>query len=315
MAKILVTNLSFSKFSKNAAKMLTDNGHEIIRPESSVFNEEEFNEVIGEIEAIITGLEPISKDLIGRSKNLKVIVKHGIGVDNIDLEAAKVRNVIVANAPGTNSEAVADLVFGFILNLSRHMKEADKKVRNGEWPKIFGTSVWGKTIGIIGFGQIGKGIAKRAKGFNMKILAYDKYWDGKYAEENQIEFAEIEDLISKSDIITLHVPLTEETHNMINADSLNKMKSSAILINASRGGVVNETDLYYALKNNVILGAGLDVFEVEPPINNPLLELNNTIFSPHMGGFTDQALGQTSDYVAQLVLDVLSGKEIKSRII
>lgn len=315
MDKVLVTNASFAKYSVESERTLESHGLGIVRPKQPVASGDELLDYLDDVVAIITGLEPITHKVINSAARLKVIVKHGIGVDNIDLDAAKEKGVAVLNSPGTNREAVADLVFGLMLSLARQIPKSDAQVRAGKWPKVFGQSVWGKTLGIIGLGVIGKSVVQRAKGFNMKVLAFDKFWNKEYASANGIIYAEVEDILKESDFISLHVPLMEETKNLIGADQLNMMKATAYLINAARGGVVDEKALYKALSEGRIAGAGLDVFSEEPPSGSPLLELENVIVTPHMGGFTDGALSMTSEFVAQAVVDALEGKKPLSRIV
>ncbi|NLX87052.1 MAG: phosphoglycerate dehydrogenase [Clostridiales bacterium] len=315
MDKVLVTNASFAKYSKRAEEILQDYGLEIIRVKQPVTGENDLLGQLDDVVAIITGLEPVTGKVINSAPRLRVIVKHGIGVDNIDLDAAKEKGVIVANSPGTNREAVADLVFGLMLSLARKIPQSDRQVREGKWPKVFGQSVWGKTLGIIGLGVIGKSVAQRAKGFNMKVLAFDKYWDEEFASANGIIRSEVDEILKESDFVTLHVPLMEETRNLIGEKQLSIMKPTAYLINAARGGVVDEDALYKALKEGRIAGAGIDVFSTEPPTQSPLLGLQNVILTPHMGGFTDGALSMTSEFVSQVVVDALKGREIRSRIV
>ncbi len=315
MDKILVTNASFARYSKESEKILEDYGLSIVRPEHNKTDEKEMLDYLDDVVAIITGLEPITQKIICSAPRLKVIAKHGIGVDNIDINAAKENGITVINSPGTNREAVADLVFGLMLSLARNIPKSDSLVRGGEWPKVFGNSVWGKTLGIIGMGVIGKSVVHRAKGFNMKVMAFDKFWDKEYADSNGVVYSEIDEIIKESDFISLHVPLTEDTRGLIGADKLNMMKPGAYLINTSRGGVVDENALYKALAEGKIAGAALDVFSSEPPAASPLLDLENVILTPHMAGFTDGALSLTSEYVARAVIDVLEGKEPASKIV
>ena len=315
MEKILVTNASFAKYSKKAEEILIDYGLEIVRPNQPINDENDILEYLDGVVAIITGLEPITEKVISKALRLKVIGKHGIGVDNIDIEAAKKKGITVLNAPGTNKEAVADLVFGLMLSLARKIPNSDRQVRAGKWPKVFGQSVFGKTLGIIGLGAIGRSMVQRAKGFEMKVIAFDSYWDKEYAETNGVIYSSIDEILKEADFITLHVPLTPETNNSIGIEQLRSMKSTAYLINASRGGVVDEEALYKVLKEGKIAGAGLDVFSTEPPIDSPLFELDNVILSPHMGGFTDGALATTSEFIAKSIVDSLDGKELKNKIV
>jgi D-3-phosphoglycerate dehydrogenase len=315
MDKILVTNASFGKYSTRAQEILKRYGLEIIRPKQPVADGDDLLEYLDDVIAIITGLEPITQKVINTAPRLKVIGKHGIGVDNIDLDAAKRKGVTVLNSPGTNREAVADLVFGLMLSLARKIPNSDSQVRAGKWPKVFGQSVFGKTLGIIGLGAIGRSMVQRARGFDMKVFAFDNYWNKEYADANGVIFSDIDGILKEADFISLHVPLTPETKNLIGMEQLNSMKPSSYLINASRGGVVDEDALYTALKEGKIAGAGLDVFSTEPLIDSPLFELDNVILSPHMGGFTDGALGLTSEYIAQSIIDALDGMELKNKIV
>lgn len=316
MDNVLVTNTSFAKYNAKAQKILEDYGLNIVRPTQTLIDEKVLLGCLNDVVAIITGLEPITKRVINSANRLRVIGKHGIGVDNIDMDTAKEKNIIVFNSPGTNREAVADLVFGLILSLARNIPKSDRLVKSGEWPKIFGQSVWGKTIGIIGLGVIGKSVVQRAKGFNMKTIAYDKYWDKEFAKQNDVVFGDITDILKEADFLSLHVPLTSETHNFIGKDELQLMKPTAYLINAARGGVVDEDALFETLKEGRIAGAGLDVFSKEPPVDcNKFIGMDNVILTPHMGGFTDGALSMTSEYVAKAIIEALEGKVLPSRII
>lgn len=315
MDKVLVTNASFAKYNAGAQKMLEEYGLDIVRPKQPVTDENDLLDYLDDVVAVITGLEPITKKVICSAPKLKVIGKHGIGVDNIDVSVAKEKGITVFNSPGTNKEAVADLVFGLMLSLARKIPQSDSQVRKGLWPKVFGQAVFGKTLGIIGLGGIGKSVVQRAKGFNMKVIAFDSYWDKEYADANDVIYSDINGILKEADFVSLHVPLTAETKNLISRDQLDRMKSTAYLINASRGGVVDEDALYEALKKGKIAGAGLDVFAVEPPVDSNLLSLENVILSPHMGGFTDGALSLTSEFVAQAVIDTLEGKELSSKIV
>lgn len=314
MEEVLITTPTFAKYSDRAVKILQDAGLKVVRVKQPINDDNEIINYLGNTVAIIAGLEPITEKVINSAKNLKVIAKHGIGVDNIDLNAARQRNVVVANAPGTNCEAVADLVFGLALSLARKIPEANNIVRSGQWPKMIGHSVWEKTIGIIGLGAIGRSVVRRAHGFNMTILGYDICYDQNFIRSENVKIVSIDELLRESDFITIHVPLNDSTRNLISLAQLKMMKPTAYLINTSRGGIVNEQELYEALKNGYIAGAALDVFEKEPPIGCPLLTLPNVIATPHMGGYTDQALNLTSEYTAKVVLDVLNGHKPESAI-
>lgn len=313
--KVLITTPTFAKYSKEPLKLLQQFGLETVFAEQPIKSDEQLLPYLNDTVAIITGLEPITSKVILAAKELKVIAKHGIGVDNIDLNAAKEGGVMVVNAPGTNGDAVADLVFGHALALARDIPKADFAVRSGKWPRVIGKSVWGRTMGIIGFGAIGKGVALRAQGFNMEVLAYDICFDEEFAKAHCVKQASIEEILQNADFITLHLPLTQETQDLFSYEKFALMKKTAYLINTSRGGVVDESALIDALTKGTIAGAALDVFSNEPPTNKLLLDCPNIILSPHMGGYTDQALNNTSLYAAQRVLEVLRGENPKSRII
>jgi D-3-phosphoglycerate dehydrogenase len=310
MKKVLVTTLMFARYSEAPLQCLRDGGLEIVRTSQASAREADVLACIDDNTiAIIVGLEPITKAVINSAPSLKVIAKHGIGVDNIDLNAAKERGVRVVNAPGTNSEAVADLTIGFMFALARNILDSNAKLRAGEWPRVMGKSVWGATAGIIGMGAIGKAVARRARGLNMTTLAYDPFFDQQFADANQVQKSSLEEVLASADFVTIHIPYSEQTKNLIGKDELAKMKPSAYLLNTSRGGIVDEQALFEALSNNKIAGAAIDVFAKEPPVGSPLLSLSNIITTPHMGAYTEESLKLTSEFAAKMVLEVLSGKK------
>ncbi len=249
--------------------------------------------------------------------SLEILSRYGVGTDEIDKAAAAEHGVAVCNAAGTLSTAVAECAMGLILCLLRRLPAADKEVRAGDWSRFFesktGRQLEGKTVGLIGFGDIAKALAKMLGGFDCKILAYDLYWNETAAKELGVEFADIETIKKQADIISLHVPSTPETNGMINKAFLKEMKNSAILINTGRGKLVAEEDLAEALKTKEIAAAGLDVFCKEPPeIDNPLLSLPNVMLLPHCGAGTDECLEKAGDMAAQNVADFFDGKTVKT---
>lgn len=293
--KVISTSPSFAKYSKEPIELLNKNGIEISYLPADIA-EDEFIEKIHDVDALIVAFTQINENVLKNAPNLKIVCKHGVGVDNIDVEAAKKRNIYVTNVPNANKHAVADFAFTLMLASARQVPQADNLTKKGEWPRIFGTDVYGKTLGIVGLGNIGKEVAFRAKGFSMNIVAYDPYPDEKFAAENGIKFVTIEELLKQSDFVSIHIPLLDSTKGLINYEKLKLMKKSSYLVNASRGGIVVEEDLYKALKENVISGAALDVFEEEPLKSHPLFELPNLIATPHIAGYTagaTDALGMT----------------------
>lgn len=313
--KILITPRSFASSSDKAIKMLTARGYEIQRNNTDQpYKKEEMLNLIKDIDGIIIGIDELSTEIIERADKLKVISKYGIGLDNIDINMATNKNIIVTNTPQANVDAVADLAFGLILSLARRIPEADQKTKSGKWEKIIGKSVWDKTLGIIGLGKIGKQVVKRAQGFQMNILVFDLIKDKKFAQRYGIKYVNLEKLLQKSDYITIHIPLNDATRGMISYKELGKIKKEAFLINTSRGGIVDEQALYKALRNNQLKGAALDVYSNEPPVESPLKELDNVIMTPHIGAYTEEAIENMGMQAAQNLIDVLEGRKPKNRV-
>lgn len=248
---------------------------------------------------------------------LELLSRYGVGTDEIDKDSASKNGVAVCNAAGSLSTAVAECAIGIILCLLRNLPVADTEVRNNDWSRFFesktGTQIEGKTVGIIGFGDISKALAKMLSGFDCRILAYDLKWDEEAAKELNVEYAEIERIKEESDIISLHVPSTPSTDGMINKEFLSGMKKNAILVNTARGKLVVAEDLADALNNGVIAGAGMDVFSPEPPDpDNPLLNAKNTLLLPHSGACTIESHEKAGMMAAKNVADFFAGKEVRT---
>ncbi|MGE1165150.1 hydroxyacid dehydrogenase [Peribacillus simplex] len=253
----------------------------------------------------------INKEVIQAAENLKVIAKYGVGLDNIDIEAASERGIYVTNTPEANANAVAEHVMALILSLSKNLSMADRELRSGNFAirnKLFGMDLEGKTLGIIGLGRIGSILAKKAsKGFDMKVIGYDPYVEASPNQELEIA-TDLEWVFRNSDVISLHLPLTKTTKGIIGSLQFSWMKSSAFFVNASRGGVVKESDLVDALQAGEIAGAGIDVFEVEPPDEwNPLFKLDNVIVTPHNAALTNEGSIRMAVHAAMQVDQVLTG--------
>lgn len=249
--------------------------------------------------------------------DLKLLSRYGVGTDEIDKVTATACGVAVCNAAGTLSTAVAECAIGLMLSLLRNIPVSDKEVRANDWSRFFesktGNQLEGKTVGIIGFGDISKALAKMLSGFDCEILAYDLFWNEEAAKKLNVKYATVEEIQSKSDIISIHVPLTPETNEMINRDFLSKMKKNAILINTARGKLVVPDDLAWALNNDVIAGAGMDVFSPEPPaLDNPLLTAKNTVLMPHSGACTIESHQKAGMTAAKNVADFFAGKTVKT---
>ena len=245
---------------------------------------------------------------IGR---LKVISRYGSGYDNIDLAAARANGVKICCTPGANAESVADLAFGLMLCLARRLPALDRKTKSGEWTRSIGIELFGKTIGIVGLGAVGKGVVKRAGGFSMRVLAYEVAPDIGYAKANNIALVSFDELIRASDIISLHIPLTSDTYHIINREVISRMKPGALLINTARGGLLDETAAYDALVSGRLGGLGLDAYEEEPPKSSPLFSLDNVVLTPHTGSHTADATANLAEMSVRNLIDILSGRPCK----
>lgn len=306
--KIFISSTSFEKYALKAKELLKNRGYELIfnsygRP----LKAEELKIFLKDIDGMIAGVDEITSDVIYSSKNLKVISRYGTGVDNIDLDAAAKANIVVTNTPGANAEAVADMTFALMLSCARKIVPADITTKAGGWQRLRGKAMYEKTLGIIGLGTIGKKVAERAKGFKMKILAYDPFVSK--ISDDTIKIVDLNELFKLSDFISLHVPLTENTRELINKNTIKQMKKGAIIINTARGELINEDDLYDALVKEHLFGAGLDVFIEEPPRQSKLLELENVVLTPHIGGYTEEALEKMGLESARNLIDVLEGNK------
>lgn len=264
-------------------------------------------------DAILVRFCMVTKDLIDVAKRLKIIAVHGVGVDNVDIDAVTRRGIIVTRAPLSNLASVAEYTLGLIISLIRKIPTISELTKAGEWVQARsiepGVELSGKILGIIGLGNIGIKVAERAKAFEMRTLAFDPYISKERAEEFGAKLVDMETLLRESDVMTLHVPLTPETRRMIGEREFRIMKKTAILINTSRGGVVDGTVLYRALKEGWIAGAALDVMEKEPPSpDNPLLTLDNVIITPHIAGSTKESLVRMATTPAEDIVRVLQGK-------
>jgi len=308
LGKVLIGSRSFGKFTNEGIELLKKNGCQIVgNPFHYAIKEKDLLNLISDIDGIITGMDQLTKKVLNSSTALKVISKHGVGVDNIDIEAASKKNIFVTNIPTVKEEsnAVADFTFALLLSIAKNICQSNESTKKGKWLKLIGSEVYGKTIGIIGGGVIGKSVIKRALGFGMNVLVYDLYENEELVKNYNAEYVDLDYLLKNADFITIHVPLNHETKNLIGRKELKMMKKYSYLINTARGGIVNEKDLYEALKEKRIAGAALDVFLEEPPKANPLLELDNLIATPHVAAYTMSCMCALDKISAQNVIDVL----------
>jgi D-3-phosphoglycerate dehydrogenase len=307
---ILVTPTSFAKYNKdhifmleNAVKKVTYN------TTGKPLSEKDLIPLVAGIDGFIAGLDDITSGVIKAAVNLKVISRYGTGVDRVDLKAANKAGIFVTNTPGANSISVAELTIGLAISAARNIPEGNTRTKNGSWPRFSGTSLSGKTFGIIGLGSIGKEVAKRLSCFNIKILAYDISFDAGFASRYDIIYADIDRILTSSDFISLHIPVFKDTVNIINRKSLAKMKQGAILINTARGELVDEDALYNSLKSGHLRAAALDAFKEEPPDpQNKLLSLPQVTAVPHMGAATDDASNEMTRISIEECFAVLRGE-------
>lgn len=307
---VLSTSPTFGYYASEPLEYLKSHGCDIeLTPQTKKLSEEEIVQKVNNLDAMIVGIEKITEKVIAAAQKVKIISKHGAGVDNIDMKAATSKGIVVTSAPGANSDAVADLTIALFLAVARKIPFADHSIREGAWPRVVGVQLNGKVLGIVGLGQIGKKVAKRASGFNMKVLAYDVIKDEEFAFKNGITYTSMEEILSLSDYISLHIPFAPSTQHLIGEKELGQMKKESILVNISRGNIVEEGALHRALRDGKIRGAALDVFAQEPVAKtNPLLTLDNFIATPHMGGYTHEALRETGMICVRDIVSMLEGK-------
>lgn len=294
--KILVTPRAFAKSGMEQIESMREQGWDVhVNETGKSYTREEFINFAKDVDGIIIGVDSADRDMMEQCPKLKAIAKYGVGVDNIDMEAAKEKGIAISRTIGSNSVSVAEHAMALTFTLAKNTYSAVADAKRGGWNKVYGFELHGKTMGIIGFGNIGKNVARMAQGMNMKVMAYDAYpIDPVYAKEHDVMISGFEQLIKESDVITVHLPLNKETKDLINHDVFAMMKPTALIINAARGGIVNEDDLYEALTNKRIAGAGFDVFSEEPPRkDHPLLALDNFILTPHTASKTKEADNNT----------------------
>ncbi|HSG83760.1 MAG: D-2-hydroxyacid dehydrogenase [Nitrosopumilus sp.] len=290
-------------------KILIDNGLKVsyepeITPEQILEKISTFNIVI------VRSRTTITKEMIEKADNCKIIARVGVGLDNVDQESAKAKDIRVINAVEGAMNAVAELVLGLMLSLARQTARGDRAIRNEQWLKkeLKGTELRGKYLGIIGLGNIGKRLGRLARALNMNIIGYDVMpIDEEFAKEVGLMKADLSTLLQSSDYISIHVPLLDSTYHLLDAEKMSTMKKTAKIINTSRGGVVDEDALYNALKNGTLGGAALDVFEKEPAIGTKLAELDNVILTPHIGAQTKEAQSLAANVIAEKIIQILRG--------
>ncbi|HEU5141002.1 MAG TPA: phosphoglycerate dehydrogenase [Bacillales bacterium] len=302
--------------SKQGIQSLLD-AKDVQVDEKTNLSEAELLEVINKYDALLVRSQTkVTEAVLEASERLKVIGRAGVGVDNIDLDAASKKGVIVVNAPDGNTISAAEHTFAMMMATARRIPQAYQSLTGGQWErKAFrGVELNGKTLGVIGLGRIGVEVAKRAKAFRMKITAYDPFLSEERAKKLGVEKATVDEVVAKADFLTVHTPLTKETHHLIGQDQFEKMKPGLRIVNCARGGIIDEEALYQAIQNGKIAGAALDVFESEPPTENPLISLPEVVVTPHLGASTAEAQENVAIDVSEEVLRVLRGEPFRNAV-
>lgn len=308
--KVLITPRGFANYGLEQVRYMESKGISVhYNNTGKAYSKEEFHKLAADADAIIVGVDIIDRELMDKCPKLKVICKFGVGTDNIDLDCAKEKGIFVGRTVGSNSKAVAEHVVALMFADAKNVYSTITEVKEYQWNKPTGQEVSGKTLGIIGFGMIGKDIATFANGLSMKVYAYDAFEiTDEVAREYHVEKKSLEEIISESDYISLHVPLLDSTKNMISTEEFKKMKKDACLINAARGGIVDEEALYEALVNKEIRSAYFDVYSSEPPAaDDRLIRLDNFFLTPHTAARTVESEKRTCQMSTEIIVEHLLG--------
>lgn len=313
MFRVMVLTKKFSEFSRDPFKAMEQAGLEVVEKDYdrvSPAQEDELCRVIQGADAIIvTAMFPATRKIIMSADRLKMIAIRSAGFEGSDLQAATEKGVVVTNNPGANAESVADMAIGLMLSVAKQIAQKDREMRRGLYPRGSGSEdLFRKTVGIIGLGNIGKRVAKRLQGFEVKVIANDILEYPDFQKQYNIPYYSKEVLLQKADFVTIHVPLDPSTRGMINEERLRFMKKTSFLINTARGPIVDEKALYRALKEGWIAGAGLDVFETEPPVFRDHILLDNVVSTPHSAGLSNQATYAMAMETVRKVITLLEGK-------
>lgn len=311
MTRVLLTTTSFQDTPGEHHQMLADAGYELVCRRGPL-TEEQMLADVGEIDAFLCGDDAITQAVIDKAlPRLKVISKYGIGLDKIDTEYATSKKIPILFTPGVNHTTVSEHTFALLLGLERKLVEEANYVKSGQWKRLTGHEIMGKTMAIVGLGRIGKEVATRARAFGMNVIGYDIYWDDKFAEAHQIErVTDMDELASRADVISLHTNLSEETREMINARRIALMKPTTIILNCARGELVDTAAMVEALNSDKLGGYGTDVLDVEPPpADHPLLSAKNCLITPHIGSRTYESVGRQAGMAATNLILFLNGEK------
>ena len=315
MKKVLITPRSFGKYNKDdlIEKMKAHDIEPIFNPYGRILTEQEMQDELQGMDGVIVGVDPINTKVMENAKHLKVISKYGVGIDNIDSAYANSKGILVTRTVNANTDAVADYAMTLLMCVARRVVEIDIGCHHEDWTKKEALDVYGKKLGVLGLGAIGKGVVKRATGFDMKIYGYDVVRDEDFLKQYDVEFTDIDTIVKECDFISLHLPLNEKTKHILNKDNLALAKDNLIIINTARGGLIDEEDLYDLLKYHKIYGLGLDVFEIEPPQDSKLLSLPNVVVSSHTAASSKGAINAMSIMAVDNLIETLKEEPIINR--
>ncbi|NOZ49822.1 MAG: phosphoglycerate dehydrogenase [Chloroflexi bacterium] len=314
--RVLIGSRSFGKRFPEHITRLEQAGCQVIPNHiGRAYGADELLEALPGMDAIITGTDELTAEVIDAATSLKTIAKHGVGLETIDLATAKARGIVVSATPGTNHESVADLTLALILALGRGVVQSHNDVLRGGWRAFYGLELQDKILGIVGLGRIGKAVCVRAQAFGMRVIAHDPYADTAWGEAHGVPFVSLGALLAQADVLTLHAAAEMIERPLIAMPQLSAMKPTALLINTARGALVDEDALVQALRAGQIAGAGLDAFAHEPPVASPLLELDNVVLTAHLGGRTVDAQRKQGEMCIENLLRVLRGEEPLYRVV
>ncbi|WP_020468570.1 phosphoglycerate dehydrogenase [Zavarzinella formosa] len=310
MPKVLIAPAPLANMTGSHLDVLTAAGFELVYPSvARQMVESELLAILPGVSAAVAGSEPYSRKVFEANPQLKIVARVGVGYDAVDVQAATDHGVVVATVPGTNQDAVSEHGFMLILALAKHLMRQHPAIRDGGWPRQANVPLRGKTLGLAGLGRIGKSMTIRAEAFGMKVIAHDPFADKVFAEQHGIALVSLEDLFRESDYVSLHMPLNPGTRKIINADMLKLMKPTSFLVNTARGSIIDEPALYEVLRDKKIAGAGLDVFDEEPPLkDNPILQLDNVVMTAHTAGVDQQSIADMALLAAKCVAWISKGE-------
>ena len=309
--KVLLTTTSFQDTPGGHHDLLKDAGFELVRQRGPL-SRSRMLELVGDIDALLCGDDEITADVIDKAlPRLKVVSKYGIGLDKIDTEHLANRKIPLTFCPGVNHTTVAEHTFALMLGLFRHLVIEANHVSSGDWVRLTGNEIMGKSLAIVGLGRIGKEVAIRARAFGMEVIGFDLYWDNEFAEKYQIKrCGSAEEAMKQADVISLHVNLSDETRNLVNEQSISEMRKGVVILNCARGEIVHTSDMVKALNSGLVGGYGTDVLDVEPPpSNHPLLRAPNTLITPHIGSRTYESVERQATMAAQNLILAMQGKK------